>query len=251
MPCNNRNNLTLDWSAHRLLLFSVYQTEIPCSDFYEIRLLKTWISAIKISPRRKIINYSLTLCRPQFDARQLLSTHLCCVFFYLLLTIYGKWGPSPSAQAAVFRPNAWKSFFWVVRRPSPFSGWFYLNHHHLDHHNHKSRRAPLLSTLTIDTIIVTTTTTWFVQPVKETCKIQGLFTDSFQVFSKLAFFDALLNTLLAKPFNLVIYNFFILSSGWSSLTLCCTTFRNNTTLQNDSRDGLKKGHKPVRHRVFW
>ena len=151
---------------------------MPCSDFYEIRLLKTWISAIKISPRRKIIDYSLTLCRPQFDARQLLSTHLCLWFFYLLLTIYGKWGPSPSAQAAVFRPNAWKSFFWVVRRPSPFSGWFYLNHHHLGHHNHKSRRAPLLSTLTIDTIIVTTTTTWFVQPVKETCKIQGLFTDS-------------------------------------------------------------------------
>lgn len=66
-----------------MLLFSVYQTEIPCSDFYEIRLLKTWISAIKISPRRKIINYSLTLCRPQFDARQLLSTHLCLrVFFF-------------------------------------------------------------------------------------------------------------------------------------------------------------------------
>lgn len=147
MPCNNRNNLTLDWSAHHLLLFSVYQTEIPCSDFYEIRLLKTWISAIKISPRRKIINYSLTLCRPQFDARQLSSTHLCLCFFYLLLTIYGKWGPSPSAQATVFRPNAWTSFFWVVRRPSPFSGWFYLNHHHLGHHNHKSRRAPLLSTL--------------------------------------------------------------------------------------------------------
>lgn len=121
MPCNNRNNLTLAWSAHHLLLFSVYQTEIPGSDFYEIRLLKTWISAIKISPRRKIINCSLTLCRPQFDARQLLSTHLCLSFFYLLLTIYGKWGPSPSAQAAVFRPNAWKSFFWVVRRPSPFS----------------------------------------------------------------------------------------------------------------------------------
>ena len=80
---------------------------------------------------------------------------------------------------------------------------------HAGHHYYRH----LLSTLTIDTIIVTTTTTWFVQPVKETCKIQALFTDSFQVFSKLAFFDPLLNTLLAKPFNLVIYNFFILSSG--------------------------------------
>jgi len=48
---------------------------------------------------------------------------------------------------------------------------------------------------------------------KETCKIQGLFTDSFQVFSKLAFFDPLLNTLLAKTLNVVIYNFFIFSSG--------------------------------------
>ena len=77
---------------------------------------------------------------------------------------------------------------------------------HAGHHYYRHLLSTLLS-------LPPPTTTWFVQPVKETCKIQGLFTDSFQVFSKLAFFDPLLNTLLAKPFNLVIYNFFILRSG--------------------------------------
>ena len=112
MPCNNRNILTLDWSAHHLLLFSVYQTEIPCSDFYEIRLLKTWINAIKISPRRKIINYSLTHCRPQFDARVTALEHSLVFVFFCCLPYMVSDVPVLPRRRRCFALMPGSRFFW-------------------------------------------------------------------------------------------------------------------------------------------
>ena len=92
---------------------------------------------------------------------------------------------------------------------------------------------------------MTTTTTIMVRTTSEKHNSRTfqrqitLFKAYKDLYNKLAFFDPLSNSLLAKTLNEVIYDYYIFSHGWSSLTLCCTTFRNNTTLQKDNSHWLR------------